>query len=69
MKVLIAEDSSTVRRLEAARLSADGYEVLEASDGEEAIALTKREHPDLLVLDKVMPDTRAVVIAAGPAMP
>jgi two-component system alkaline phosphatase synthesis response regulator PhoP len=55
MKVLIAEDSSTVRRLVAARLVADGYEVLEASDGEEALNLTRSERPDLLVLDKVMP--------------
>jgi DNA-binding response OmpR family regulator len=55
MKVLIAEDSSTVRRLVAARLIADGCEVLEAADGEEALTLSRSEHPDLLVLDKVMP--------------
>ncbi len=55
MKVLIAEDSATVRRLVAARLIADGYEVLEASDGEEALRLAREEAPDLLVLDKVMP--------------
>ena len=55
MKILIAEDSSTVRRLVAARLSADGYEVIEAADGEEALALARRDRPDLLILDKVMP--------------
>lgn len=55
MKILIAEDSSTVRRLIAARLAADGYEVLEAEDGEQALATVRAEHPDLLVLDKVMP--------------
>jgi two-component system, OmpR family, alkaline phosphatase synthesis response regulator PhoP len=55
MKVLIAEDSSTVRRLVAARLAADGYEVLEAADGAEAVELALRDRPDLLVLDKVMP--------------
>lgn len=55
MKVLVAEDSSTVRRLVAARLSADGYEVLEAADGAEALALARQHKPDLLVLDKVMP--------------
>lgn len=55
MKVLIAEDSSTVRRLVAARLKADGYEVLEAADGEEALRLVREAKPDLLVLDKVMP--------------
>jgi DNA-binding response OmpR family regulator len=55
MKILIAEDSSTVRRVVAARLIADGYEVIEAVDGEEALALARSGHPDLLVLDKVMP--------------
>jgi DNA-binding response OmpR family regulator len=52
---MIAEDSSTVRRLVADRLAADGYQVIEAADGEQALALTRREQPDLLVLDKVMP--------------
>jgi DNA-binding response OmpR family regulator len=55
MKIVIAEDSSTVRRVVAARLAADGYQVLEAEDGEQAVALTRGEQPDLLVLDKVMP--------------
>jgi len=55
MKILVAEDSSTVRKLVAARLSADGFEVLEAADGEEALILAKNDHPDLVVLDKMMP--------------
>ncbi len=55
MKILVAEDSSTVRRLVVARLTADGYQVLEAADGEETVTLARREQPDLLVLDKVMP--------------
>jgi len=55
MKILIAEDSSTVRRLVAARLAADGYEVLEAADGDEALTLARSDRPDLVILDKVMP--------------
>ena len=55
MKIVIAEDSSTIRRLVAARLAADGYQVIEAADGEEALAVVRSEQPDLLVLDKVMP--------------
>ena len=55
MKVLVAEDSSTVRKLVAARLRADGYEVIEAADGDEAVRFALEEEPDLLVLDKVMP--------------
>lgn len=55
MKILVAEDSPTVRRLVSARLTADGYEVIEAADGEEAVALARSERPAALVLDKVMP--------------
>jgi DNA-binding response OmpR family regulator len=55
MKILVAEDSSTVRRLVAARLTADGYDVVEAVDGEQALLLARSERPDLIVLDKVMP--------------
>lgn len=55
MKILIAEDSSTVRRLVTARLRADGYDVLEAADGEDAVELARSGQPDLIVLDKVMP--------------
>jgi DNA-binding response OmpR family regulator len=55
MKILIAEDSMTVRQLVAARLRADGYDVVEAEDGAEALELARREQPDLYILDKVMP--------------
>jgi DNA-binding response OmpR family regulator len=55
MRVLVADDSPVVRRLVVARLQADGHEVLEAGDGVEAVDLALREHPDLLVLDRVMP--------------
>jgi DNA-binding response OmpR family regulator len=55
VKILIAEDSPTVRRVVAGRLAADGYQVIEAVDGEDALLLARAEQPDLLVLDKVMP--------------
>jgi len=54
-KVLVAEDSPTVRRLVCTRLLADGYEVIEAQDGAEALDLALSERPAALVLDKVMP--------------
>ena len=55
MRILVAEDSSTVRAVVTARLVADGYDVIEAADGEEALHLARTERPDLIVLDKVMP--------------
>jgi DNA-binding response OmpR family regulator len=55
MKILVAEDSPTVRRLVCTRLVADGYEVIEALDGEQAFTLAVSERPAAIVLDKVMP--------------
>ncbi len=55
MRILVADDSSTVRRLVTARLLADGYEVIEAEDGHEALECALSERPALVVLDKVMP--------------
>ncbi|MHB1876881.1 MAG: response regulator, partial [Streptosporangiaceae bacterium] len=52
--ILVAEDSVTVRKLVCARLSADGYQVIEAADGQEALARARADHPVLVVLDKVM---------------
>ena len=55
MKILIADDSPTIRRLVVARLEADGYEVVAAEDGQQAVELARAEHPDACVLDKIMP--------------
>ena len=60
-KVLVADDSAAIRRLVADQLKADGFEVGEAADGEEAVKVAVAEAPDLLVLDKVMPG-----LAEGP---
>jgi two-component system response regulator ResD len=55
MKVLVADDSVVVRRLVCARLIADGHAVVEAVDGEDAVAAAVRERPDVIVLDRQMP--------------
>jgi DNA-binding response OmpR family regulator len=55
MKILVAEDSPTIREMVAAQLSADGYEVLQAVDGAEALEIARSGEPDLLILDKIMP--------------
>ena len=55
MKILVADDARTVRRLVSTRLTADGYDVVEAEDGEQALTLARSEQPDAVVLDKVMP--------------
>jgi sigma-B regulation protein RsbU (phosphoserine phosphatase) len=55
-KILIADDHIVNRRLLVSILKKEGYEILEAADGEEAIELALRELPDLILLDIVMPE-------------
>jgi CheY-like chemotaxis protein len=53
--VLIADDEPSVRLLVQATIEADGYRVLEASDGDEAWALIQEHRPSLVLLDVRMP--------------
>jgi CheY-like chemotaxis protein len=55
--ILVAEDSAEQRSLYVEILVAAGYRVLEASDGEEAVATVRRDRPDLVLMDVTMPRT------------
>ena len=75
-RVLIAEDEASVRALVARALVADGYEVMEAADGAEALETLNNEHGrfDLLLTDIKMPvmDGIALSLAVArdyPALP
>src|SRR5947209_20540294 len=67
--VLVVDDDEDIRSLVGFRLRRAGYEVLEASDGLEALRLWRRHEPDLVVLDISMPglDGHAVtrILASG----
>lgn len=54
-KILVADDDPHIRRLIAELLMAEGFKVLMAEDGEEAMQVCLEEHPDLMVLDIIMP--------------
>lgn len=54
-KVMIAEDDDSLREIYSIRLTADGYAVVSAHDGEEALAVAVRERPDLIISDVMMP--------------
>lgn len=54
-KVLVAEDQADIRGLIAFSLRFVGYEVIEAIDGEDAVAKARSELPDLILLDVRMP--------------
>lgn len=53
--VLVCDDEPVVRMLVRATLDHDAYSVVAARNGDEALALTHREHPDLILLDLAMP--------------
>jgi len=53
--ILIAEDEEDIRKLLAMHLEDQGYEVIEAADGAEAIRLFSSQKPDLMLLDIMMP--------------
>ncbi|MGE0331242.1 MAG: response regulator transcription factor [Ramlibacter sp.] len=54
-RILIAEDQTDIRDLLALNLQGAGYDVVQASDGREALAAQDRQPADLLVLDLMMP--------------
>src|SRR5438105_13962018 len=53
-RILLAEDEVALRDFVSRNLRARGFEVLEASNGLEAVALWEREDPHLLILDIMM---------------
>jgi len=55
IKILIVEDDENLRFLVAHRLKAEGYEVLETSDGTIAVDTIKSQKPDIVLLDWMLP--------------
>src|SRR3984957_15840328 len=53
--ILIVDDDPIVRSLIRATLEVEGYEIIEAEDGEEACSLYEARKPELLIADVVMP--------------
>jgi len=55
-KVLVVDDEWEIRDMLSRFLTEEGYEVILASNGEEAIELAERENPQVILLDIMMPD-------------
>ncbi len=54
-KIMLVEDDNNLREIYEARLLAEGYEIVSAKDGEEALATAVKEKPDLIISDVMMP--------------
>ena len=55
IKILVADDESSIQEILSIQLARMGYEVLLASDGHEAVEVYAAEAPDLVILDVMMP--------------
>lgn len=62
MKLLIADDDPQLLRALRITLTSQGYEILTATDGAEAITAAIQHHPDLLILDLGMPNLDGVEV-------
>lgn len=54
-KILLVEDDKSLREIYGVRLYAEGYDIVSAADGEEALAMAIKERPQLILSDVMMP--------------
>ncbi|MEW6376190.1 MAG: response regulator [Thermodesulfobacteriota bacterium] len=54
-KILVTEDSPTILEILKSVLEEEGYEVITAMDGHQALELARNEKPDLMILDLMLP--------------
>lgn len=54
-KILLVDDSATVLMMEKMLLGNQPYDLLVAKDGSEGVGMAQAEHPDLILMDVVMP--------------
>lgn len=55
-RILVVEDEDVVRSIIVEAIRSEGFEVMEAKKGDEAIEVFLAENPDLVILDIIMPD-------------
>ena len=54
-KILVVDDETSIRQILETRLSIRGYKVVLAANGEEALYMFKKENPNLVILDIMLP--------------
>lgn len=54
-KIMLVEDDKSLREIYGVRLLAEGYDIVSAGDGEEALAMAIKDRPELIVSDVMMP--------------
>ena len=62
-KILVVDDELETLRLIGVMLQRQGYEIIASASGVEAFSLAKKENPDLIILDIMMPDKDGFEVA------
>jgi DNA-binding response OmpR family regulator len=63
--VMIADDDEGLRRLVQLTLEGQGFHIVEAANGADAMALAREEPPDVLLLDVAMPEIDGIAVCAA----
>lgn len=62
MKILVVDDEKNILKLYEAELGEEGYTVVTANSGKEALEVFDRENPDIVTLDILMPDMDGIQV-------
>lgn len=62
MKILVVDDDLHIQRLYKEEFEDEGYEVVVASNGQEAMEMFEKENPDIVTLDILLPDIDGIRI-------
>ena len=61
-KILVCDDEANIRNIMDFSLEAEGFLVVEADDGQQALQLAMSEEPDLIILDVMMPGSDGLTV-------
>lgn len=64
-RILVVDDDPGIRRTLSAELAAEGFDVVEAADGQEALAVFSQKEPDLVLTDLAMPVADGFEVIGG----
>jgi DNA-binding response OmpR family regulator len=62
MKILVVDDEKNILKLYKAELEDEGYNIVTANSGKEALDVFRQENPDLVTLDIMMPDIDGIQV-------